>query len=72
MDLALAGAGIALGHRLLALEEIADGRLRAPFAQSVPLAHPYCAVHAHAKSRKPGVRAFVEWVVAAAQRGAVS
>lgn len=72
VDLALAGAGIALGHRLLALEEIADGRLRAPFAQSVPLAHPYCAVHAHAKSRKPGVRAFVEWVVAAAQRGAVS
>lgn len=62
IDLALAGAGIALGQRLLARDEIFDGRLRAPFGQSIPLGHPYCAVHGQAKSQKPGVKSFVEWV----------
>ncbi len=61
IDLAAAGAGIALGQRLLAGDEIADGRLVAPFGQAVPLGHPYCAVHAHAKAQKPAVRAFVDW-----------
>ena len=61
IDLAVAGAGIALGQRLLAGDEIANGRLVAPFGQSVPLGHPYCAVHAHAKAQKPAVRAFVDW-----------
>ena len=69
VDLALAGAGIALGQRLLARDEISDGRLRAPFGQSIPLGHPYCAVHAHAKSQKPGVRSFVEWVTEVANPG---
>ncbi len=61
IDLAVAGAGIALGQRLLAGDEIANGRLVAPFGQSIPLGHPYCAVHAHAKAQKPAVRAFVDW-----------
>lgn len=70
IDLALSGAGIALGQRLLARDEILDGRLRAPFGQSIPLGHPYCAVLAHAKSQKPGVGSFVEWLsgVASGQR----
>jgi LysR family glycine cleavage system transcriptional activator len=61
IDLAVAGAGIALGQRLLAGDEIANGRLVAPFGQSIPLGHPYCAVHAHAKAQKPAVRTFVDW-----------
>ena len=61
IDLAAAGAGIALGQRLLAGDEIADGRLVAPFGQAIPLGHPYCAVHAHAKAQKPAVRSFVDW-----------
>ncbi len=61
IDLALAGAGVALGQRLLAGDEIANGGLVAPFGQSIPLGHPYCAVHAYAKAQKPAVRAFVDW-----------
>ena len=63
IDLAAAGAGIALGQRLLAGDELANGGLVAPFGQSVPLGHPYCAVHAHAKAQKPAVRSFVDWAV---------
>jgi LysR family glycine cleavage system transcriptional activator len=63
IDLAAAGAGIALGQRLLAGAALADGRLVAPFGPSIPLGHPYCAVHAHAKARKPAVKAFVDWAV---------
>ena len=66
IDLAAAGAGVALGQRLLAGDELADGRLVAPFGQAIPLGHPYCAVHAHAKAQKPAVRAFVDWAARAA------
>jgi LysR family glycine cleavage system transcriptional activator len=69
IDLAAAGAGIALGQRLLAGDEIANGRLVAPFGQAVPLGHPYCAVHAHAKAQKPAVRAFVDWAARTAAAG---
>lgn len=66
IDLAAAGAGVALGQRLLAADALAVGRLVAPFALAIPLGHPYCAVHAHAKSQKPAVKAFVDWVTRAA------
>jgi len=61
IELALAGVGVALGQRLLARDEIADGRLQAPFAWSVPMGHPYCAVYPHAKHHKRGVTTFVNW-----------
>lgn len=69
IDLAAAGAGVALGQRLLAAEAVADGRLVAPFGPALPLGHPYCAVHPHAKARKPAVRAFVDWAAQAAAAG---
>ncbi len=69
IDLALAGSGIALGQRLLARDEIAEGRLLAPFEGAIPLGHPYCAVHPRAKARKPGVPSFVQWAVCDAMRG---
>jgi LysR family glycine cleavage system transcriptional activator len=62
IDFAVAGMGVALGQRLLAGAEIAAGRLVSPFGPSMHLGHAYCAVHAHAKARKAGVRRFVEWV----------
>ena len=62
IDFAVAGMGVALGQRLLAGAEIAAGRLVSPFGPSMRLGHAYCAVHAHAKARKAGVRRFVEWV----------
>lgn len=66
IDLAAAGAGIALGQRLLAGAALDEGRLVAPFGPSIPLGHPYCAVHAHAKAQKPAVKAFVDWAVRSA------
>ncbi len=67
IDLALMGQGLALGQRLLARDEIADGRLRAPFPRSIPLGHPYCAVHAHSKARKPGIQKCVDWLTSTAR-----
>jgi len=62
IDLAVAGAGVALGQRLLAQRALADGLLLAPFAASMPLTHPYCLVHPHAKADKDIVRRFVAWL----------
>jgi LysR family glycine cleavage system transcriptional activator len=61
VDLALAGRGFALGQRLLAREELADGRLVAPFELSLALGHDYCAVHPHSRTDKRVVRAFLDW-----------
>lgn len=52
IDLALSGAGIALGQRLLARQDLASGALIAPFAATLPLTHPYCLVYPHAKAEK--------------------
>jgi LysR family glycine cleavage system transcriptional activator len=61
VDLALAGRGIALGQRLLAQDDLAEGRLVAPFALSLDLGHDYCAVHPHSRRDKPVVQAFLAW-----------
>lgn len=60
IDLALAGAGIALGQRFLAERDLAEGGLVAPFATRLPLAHPYCLVYPHAKAEKRIVMEVVE------------
>jgi LysR family glycine cleavage system transcriptional activator len=65
VDLAAAGTGIALGQRLLAREELASGRLVAPFEQTLALGHDYCAVHPHSRTGKRAVKAFLGWVAGA-------
>ena len=60
IDLAASGAGVALGQRHLARRDLASGTLVAPFATSLPLAHPYCLVYPHAKADKRSVRDFVQ------------
>jgi LysR family glycine cleavage system transcriptional activator len=62
IDLAAAGAGIALGQGLLARDELADGRLVAPFRQALPLGYAYCVVHPHSRSNKRTVLSFKEWI----------
>jgi LysR family glycine cleavage system transcriptional activator len=62
IDLAAAGAGIALGQRLLAQAELADGRLVAPFTQTVALGYDYSAVHPHSRTSKRIVRSFIAWM----------
>ena len=52
IDLALSGAGVALGQRLLARQDLASGALIAPFAARLPLTHPYCLVYPYAKAEK--------------------
>jgi LysR family glycine cleavage system transcriptional activator len=61
VDLAVSGRGIALGQRLLARDELADGRLVAPFAQNLVLGHDYCAVYPQSRRNKRVVRAFIDW-----------
>jgi LysR family glycine cleavage system transcriptional activator len=60
IDLALSGSGIALGQCLLARDELADGRLLAPFVEMLPLGYAYCAVHPHSRTDKRVVRSFLE------------
>ena len=62
IDMARAGAGLALGQYLLAEDELAAGTLVAPFPVSMPLQYDYCAVHAKANERNPTVQAFVQWL----------
>jgi len=52
IDLALSGAGVALGQRLLARQDLVSGALIAPFAARLPLTHPYCLVYPYAKAEK--------------------
>jgi LysR family glycine cleavage system transcriptional activator len=59
IDLAASGAGVALGQRHLARLDLAAGTLLAPFATRLPLTHPYCLVHPHAKADKRIVMEFV-------------
>jgi LysR family glycine cleavage system transcriptional activator len=62
IDLAVSGCGIALGQRLLARDELADGRLVAPFAQTLALGHDYCAVYPHSRRSKRAVKTFIDLV----------
>jgi LysR family glycine cleavage system transcriptional activator len=62
IDLAVAGAGIALGQGLLARDELADGRLVAPFREALPLGYGYCMVHPHSRGNKRTVLSFKAWI----------
>lgn len=62
IDFAVAGSGIALGQRMLARDELASGRLVAPFEEVVALGHDYCAVHPHSRTGKRAVKSFLDWV----------
>jgi LysR family transcriptional regulator, glycine cleavage system transcriptional activator len=62
IDLARAGAGIALAQSWLAQEDLRSGVLVTPFTTTIDLQYRYCAVHARGNARNPTVRAFVEWL----------
>ena len=64
LDLALAGAGVALGQRLLAAGELAAGRLLAPDPRPLPLGQPYCLVHPHRKAGRPGLQSLLQALTA--------
>jgi LysR family glycine cleavage system transcriptional activator len=64
LELALAGAGVALGQRLLAAGELAAGRLLAPDPRPLPLGQPYCLVHPHRKAGRPGLQSLLQALTA--------
>jgi LysR family transcriptional regulator, glycine cleavage system transcriptional activator len=60
LDLAASGAGVALGQLHLARRDLSEGTLVAPFATTLPLAHPYCLVYPYAKADKRILMDFVQ------------
>ena len=62
IDLALGGAGVALGQELLARDELAAGRLVSPFGPALKLKAPYCVAYPHAKAKRPALKTFLDWL----------
>lgn len=62
LDLAREGLGVALGQRMMALDDIACGRLLALSDSSIALGYPYCLAYPRAKSRKRHLLALASWL----------
>lgn len=63
---ALDGLGVAIGIRPYVDDDLAAGRLVAPFAFSVPKGRGWFLVHREARAQEPGFRAFRDWILSAA------
>ncbi len=63
---AMAGAGVALLNPLLWRRELADGRLVAPFDHTASYGGSFWLVCAEARRNVPKIKAFRDWLVAAA------
>lgn len=62
LDLARQGLGVALGQRMMAMDDIAAGRLVALSDISIALGYPYCLAYPRAKSRKRHLLALATWL----------
>lgn len=62
LDLAREGLGVALAQRMLAAQDLAEGRLVALSPVTIDLGHPYCLVHPHSKARKRALVALLDWL----------
>ena len=62
------GMGVALGRGGLCADELANGRLVRPFAQSRPADYAYYAVVPEGHAEAPRVRAFLAWLEEEAAR----
>ncbi len=62
IDMALEGLGVALAQRSLAMPDIGAGRLVAPFATQVSMAHPYALVVPRSARRRRRVADVVGWL----------
>jgi LysR family glycine cleavage system transcriptional activator len=60
------GVGIAMGIRPYVDDDLAAGRLVAPFALPVPKGRRWWLVHRPARGGEPGFRAFRDWLLAEA------
>lgn len=65
IDAAIGGAGVALGYKVLALNDLQAGRLVIPFGPELPIdALGYYFVCAEGQERRPKIRLFRDWLVA--------
>lgn len=65
LDLAREGLGVALGQKMMAMDDIAAGRLVALSDISIALGYPYCVAYPRAKGRKRHLVALANWLAAA-------
>ncbi len=64
---AVRGLGVAMGHASLVADELASGKLVAPFRLRVPAPRQYYLVHPGWAAHRPAVRAFRDWLLAEAR-----
>ncbi|MCF1709369.1 LysR substrate-binding domain-containing protein [Tabrizicola sp. J26] len=62
LDFACEGLGVALGQRMLAEEDLRNGRLVALSSLAMPLGHPYSLVYPRGRSRKTGLQKLLAWL----------
>ncbi|MEO8243655.1 MAG: LysR substrate-binding domain-containing protein [bacterium] len=63
LDMARDGIGVALGQRMMAQDDISEGRLIALSDAGIALGHPYCIVYPPSKARRPGMLGLVNWLI---------
>jgi LysR family transcriptional regulator, glycine cleavage system transcriptional activator len=64
LEAAVAGAGVALSHKLIASDDLHSGRLVMPFGPELPLRSGYHFVCPKGYETRPMVRAFRDWLFA--------
>jgi LysR family glycine cleavage system transcriptional activator len=64
LEAAVAGAGVALSHKLIASDDVHSGRLVTPFGPELPLPSSYYFVCPRGHEMRPNVRAFRDWLFA--------
>jgi DNA-binding transcriptional LysR family regulator len=63
LQAAIDGRGVALGQIALAADDLAAGRLVAPFGLRLPVGYAYYLVYLPGSADRPKIKAFREWVV---------
>jgi LysR family glycine cleavage system transcriptional activator len=66
LQAAIDGLGVAMGIRPYIDDDLAAGRLEAPFDVSVPKGAAWYLVHRPVRGAEPGLRTFRDWIVTAA------
>ena len=63
LEAAAAGLGVAIGHRPFVADDLASGRLAAPFAAKAASGEAWWLVSAEADAGLPRIRAFRDWIL---------
>jgi DNA-binding transcriptional LysR family regulator len=63
LEAAVAGLGVAIGHRPFVADDLASGRLAAPFAPKDASGEAWWLVSAEVDAELPRIRAFRDWIL---------